>query len=446
MKRKTKRRIGIFLVVAMLAVLVYPAFSSIAEEESEFMITGGTITDYKGLGGDIVIPDNINGETVQGIGKDAFSGKLSLTSVTIPESVVSIDSGAFSGCANLYQAVVPSSVMNIGESVFYGCSGLSNLVFSANVQSIPKNTFYGCASLSSISIPGNVAVIGDGAFGNCSLLNNITIPASVGEISGTAFSGCSNLSSINVDGGNATYSSYDGCVYSKTQSTLFYCPEGKVSLEISPQATSLGGAALSGCYGISEVTIPANVVEVGSNIFSNSGVQKVTIPKSVESIGSQSSWSPELISTYSGSAGETFAINNNYNYELLDAAETDKETEGNDNPQTPPEDVAEEPDPGDGTGDGNGGGTGDGNGGGTTPQNGNGGSGTTTTSGTVSGSSLASNGMRSAGQLAASQHVLDSTPKTGPELNAKVILCLAVFFVGVYLIVSSRKEDEEQLA
>lgn len=444
MKRKAKRRIGIFLVVAMLAVLVYPAFSSIAEGESEFQITGGTITGYTGLGGDIVIPDNINGETVQGIGDGAFSGNLSLTSVTIPESVVSIGSSAFSGCANLYQVVVPASVVNIGESAFYGCSSLSNLVFSADVQSIPRNAFYGCASLSSISIPGNVAVIGDGAFGNCSLLNNINIPASVGEISGTAFLGCSNLSSINVDGGNATYSSYDGCVYNKTQSTLIYCPEGKVSIEVSPQATSLGGAALSGCYGISEVNIPSNVVEVGSNIFSNSGVQKVTIPKSVESIGSQSSWSPELISTYSGSAGETFAINNNYNYELLDAADTD--TEGNDNPQTPPEDEAEDPDPGDGTGGGNGDGTGNGSGGGTTPQNGNGGSGTTTTSGTVSGSSLASNGMRSAGQLAASQHVLDSTPKTGPELNAKVILCLAVFFVGVYLIVSSRKEDEEQLA
>ncbi len=441
MKRKTKRRVGILLVVAMLAVLIYPALSSLAEGETEYQIVGGTITGYTGLGGDIVIPDSVDGQTVQGIGDGAFSGNLSLTSVTIPETVNSIGANAFSGCTNLYQAVVPASVMSMGDGVFYGCSSLSNLVFSANVTSIPTNAFYGCTSLSSFTMPASVTTVGDGAFGNCTLLNSINIPAAVSTISATAFTGCSNLSSITVDGGNATYSSYDGCIYNKTQTTLLYCPEGKASIEISTQATSLGGASLSGCYGITEVTIPSNVVEVGSNVFSNSGVQKVTIPKSVESISAQSSWTPELISTYSGSAGETFAINNNYNYELLDAATTDPdETSGNDNPVTPPEDTAEDPDPGtpgDGGGDG---GTGDG----TTPQNGNGGSGTTTTSGTVSGSSLTSNGVRSASQLAASQHVLDSTPKTGPELNAKVILCLAVFFVGVYLIVSSRKGEEEK--
>ncbi len=32
MKRKTKRRVGIFLVVAMLAVMIYPAFSTTAEK------------------------------------------------------------------------------------------------------------------------------------------------------------------------------------------------------------------------------------------------------------------------------------------------------------------------------------------------------------------------------------------------------------------------------
>ena len=102
MKRKTKRRVGIFLVVAMLAVMIYPAFSTTAEEESAgFIIENGELTAYTGSGGDITIPD-----TVTGISDNVFSGNTSLTSVTIPGSVISIGSGAFSGCTNLYLSLI----------------------------------------------------------------------------------------------------------------------------------------------------------------------------------------------------------------------------------------------------------------------------------------------------------------------------------------------------
>lgn len=433
MKRKTKRRIGIFLVVAMLAVLVYPGIASIAEDESAgFIIENGELTAYTGSGGDITIPNSVTG-----IRDNAFSGNATLTSVTIPESVVTIGAGAFSGCTNLYRATVPGTVVNIGNGVFSGCSSLTELNFEGNVGMIPDMTFYGCASLSSVTIPNSVTSIGGSAFENCTLLGSINIPASVASISDTAFTGCTNLSSINVDGGNANYSSHDGCVYNKTKTKLLYCPEGKYSLELAGNVSTLSYAAMSRCYGIKEVNIPSGATTIEDNVFTDSGVQTVTIPATVTSIGTQASWAPEMIYTYAGSAGESFAVANNYAYEVLDApaASADPENVNNDKPKTPTddeEDDEEEPEtPAADSGDNaNAGTTGS----------------TTTTSGTVSGSSLAANGVRSAGQLAASQHVLDSTPKTGPELNAKVILCLAVFFVGVYLIISSRKDEGSQTA
>lgn len=436
MKRKMKRRIGIFLVVAMLAVLIYPGFASIAEDESAgFIIENGELTAYTGSGGDIVIPDSVTG-----IRDNAFSGNLTLTSVTIPDSVVTIGAGAFSGCTNLRSAVVPGSVVNIGNGVFSGCSSLTELNFAGNVQMIPDMTFYGCASLSAINIPESVSSIGGSAFENCSLLSTITIPASVASISDTAFTGCSNLSSINVDGGNPTYASHDGCVYNKTLTTLLYCPEGKYSVSFPESVSTISYAAMSGCYGITEVTIPSGATTIENNVFSNSGVQTVTIPASVTAIGTQASWTPAMIYTYSGSEGEAFAVANNYTYELLDSPSDagDPDSVNNDDPQTPPEETGEDDpaDPNGGGTDGENGGEADGTGGGST----------VTSRGTVSGSNLAANGVRSAGQVAGSQHVLDNTPKTGPETNAKVILCLAVFFVGIYLIISSRKPDEEQTA
>ena len=415
MKRKTKRRVGIFLVVAMLAVMIYPAFSTTAEEESAgFIIENGELTAYTGSGGDITIPD-----TVTGISDNVFSGNTSLTSVTIPGSVISIGSGAFSGCTNLYRAVVPASVVNMA--------------------------FYGCASLSSVTIPGTVTSIGSSAFENCTLLGSVTIPAAVDTISDTAFAGCSNLSSVEVDGGNATYSSYDGCIYNKTQTKLLYCPEGKYSVKISDKTSTLSYAALNGCYGITEVTLPASVTVIEQNAFSNSGVQTITIPSSVTDIGSQSSWTPQMIYTYSNSAGEEFAVNNNYTYELLESPESPADPNGTDDPG-----VKEDPEPSDGPTPSDPGTTDDpatpaDNGTTNASSNNTQGSGTsvTSTSGSVTGRNLAAGGVRSASKFTAKEHVLDSTPKTGPETNAKVILCMAVFFVGVYLIISSRKEEEQ---
>ena len=442
MKRKTKRRVGIFLVVAMLAVMIYPAFSTTAEEESAgFIIENGELTAYTGSGGDITIPD-----TVTGISDNVFSGNASITSVTIPGSVISIGSGAFSGCTNMYRAVVPASVVNVGNSVFAGCSSLSDLTFSANVGVIPDMAFYGCASLASVTIPGTVTSIGASAFENCTLLGSITIPAAVDTISDTAFAGCSNLSSVEVDGGNATYSSYDGCVYNKTQTKLLYCPEGKYSVKISDKTSTLSYAALNGCYGITEVTLPASVTVIEQNAFSNSGVQTITIPSSVTDIGSQSSWTPQMIYTYSNSAGEEFAVNNNYTYELLDSPASPADPNGTNDPgianedPDPSEDPETPADPGNTdnptnpSGDTAGQNSGNTQGNGTT---------VTSTSGSVTGRNLAAGGVRSGSKFTAKEHVLDSTPKTGPETNAKVILCMAVFFVGVYLIISSRKEEEQ---
>ena len=42
--------------------------------------------------------------------------------------------------------------------------------------------------------------------------------------------------------------------------------------------------------------------------------------------------------------------------------------------------------------------------------------------------------------------VKDSTPKTGPGLNAKYILCLGVMLLGVYMILSSRNERGRRVA
>ena len=64
--------------------------------------------------GVLVIPSSYNGYPVTAIGDYAFQNCVSLTGVTIPDSVTSIGRGAFSGCSAMASVTIPDSVTSIG--------------------------------------------------------------------------------------------------------------------------------------------------------------------------------------------------------------------------------------------------------------------------------------------------------------------------------------------
>ena len=67
------------------------------------------------------IRNSVAGCEVTSIGKSAFWGCSSLTSLNIPSSVTSIGSQAFSYCSSLTSINIPSSVTSIGELAFFYC-------------------------------------------------------------------------------------------------------------------------------------------------------------------------------------------------------------------------------------------------------------------------------------------------------------------------------------
>jgi len=94
-----------------------------------------TITGYTGSGGDVTIPDTINGLLVTSIGFGAFNYCTSLSSVTVPDSVTSI------GIMRLElhqseQRPIPNSVTSIGLGAFNFCTSLSSVMIPNSVTSI----------------------------------------------------------------------------------------------------------------------------------------------------------------------------------------------------------------------------------------------------------------------------------------------------------------------
>ena len=233
-----------------------------------------SISDFNNyVNGDVVIPSTVtyNGTTysVTSIGKSAFSGCSSLTSVTIPNSVTSIGISAFSDCSGLTSITIPNSVTSIGQSAFSDCSGLTSITIPNSVTSIGQSAFSDCSSLTSVTIPNSVTSIGKMAFVGCSGLTSITIPNSVTSIGKMAFVGCSGLTSINVASGNTHYSSIDGVLYNYVQNTLIQCPGARTSVTIPNSVTSIGEGAFSGCSGLTSVRCLASAPpSIGSSSFS----------------------------------------------------------------------------------------------------------------------------------------------------------------------------------
>jgi len=138
-----------------------------------------------------VIPQNVTC-----IGKHAFYGCTSITSITIPNSVMTIGNATFYNCTGLTSIEIPNSVTNIGDSAFAQCSAITSITIPNSITTISNRTFWYCSGLTSITIPNSVNSIGYAAFEGCSSLTPITIPNSVTSIGDWAFWYCSGLTSV----------------------------------------------------------------------------------------------------------------------------------------------------------------------------------------------------------------------------------------------------------
>jgi hypothetical protein len=136
--------------------------------------TGVEITEYHGPGGDVVIPDSIDGVPVTSIGQDAFYFCGTLTSVTIPDSVTAIGIRAFGFCGSLTSVTIGNGVAAIQDEAFEGCFSLSTVRLGDATDTIGMRAFGYCYVLSSLTVPQNVTSIGEMAFAYCFGLNTVT--------------------------------------------------------------------------------------------------------------------------------------------------------------------------------------------------------------------------------------------------------------------------------
>ncbi len=215
--------------------------SALILEEGNFGYELNTYSKYSILvrytGSDtyVQIPNFYSNYPVKRIAKSAFSGKRSITSISLPSAVSILDDRAFMNCSGLTSVTVPSTVTSWGTGVFINCSSVKTASISAATDKIPAYSFSGCSALENVELnSATITTIGDYAFQDCASLTDLSFLNQVTSIG---------------------YSAFDG--------------SGVTELTIPEGVSEIPEYAFSNCLNLTRADIPRNVTYINANAFYN---------------------------------------------------------------------------------------------------------------------------------------------------------------------------------
>ena len=162
---------------------------------------------------------------------------------------------------NITEANLPNEIIIIGKSAFKDCISLKSIKLSESVTKIGNDAFMGCISLQSVSINKYVTEISNGAFKGCKSLIYIYIPKKTTKIGKSVFADCTLLQSIEVSPNNQFYTSVNGVLLNKEQTTIIKYPPKKNDNEYSiPNGiTKIESGAFQDCTSLESVHIPNSI-------------------------------------------------------------------------------------------------------------------------------------------------------------------------------------------
>lgn len=349
-----------------VTVIGSAAFASCNSLVSVVIPEGVTLIDEIGFNSCINLRKIVFPSTLKTIQDFAFAHCNKLEEVIFPEGLNNIEYSAFLDCSSLEKITLPKSLTNLKSRVFRGCSSLKTIKIPNTVTEIDGQAFNGCASLESFEVDkeNNVYYSDDGVLYQDKVLKafpegkttEYVIPDWVEEIDSDAFGQNTSLTKITLGQNLRNINDY-----------AFYECVGLKDIDMM-NATRIGVGAFYGCLGLEYLVIPESVIEIDdcafdecNNILSISmvdGLQRIgeqafedcwklksiTFPNTLVSIGGWTFYrcsqdidvyfpesityiGEEIFSVYAhdiivyvveGSYAYNYAIENNYDYQIVD--------------------------------------------------------------------------------------------------------------------------------
>ncbi len=309
------KRSLISVLFLLMLVLCIPALAESTDwnYDANYAILRG----YDGAGGDVVVPAEIDGFTVDVIGINVFKGDT-ITSLTLPETVLELRSNAVSSCEKLTSVTLPQSLVVINRMNFFSCNALSEVTIPASVRYIGDTSFRFCDALRKITFEGVCPAIDMDCFSVLPDDAVAYVPDDQLEAYTAAFENAGSTVSVQPSGKNAvlvenngyvedefdfdastgTITSYNGyATYLAIPETIGGAPVKAIGpeafarhsylafLELPEGLESIGDSAFYNCETLGRVRFPSTLKTIGSNAFYNAYKSSVLELTSVESIG-----------------------------------------------------------------------------------------------------------------------------------------------------------------
>ncbi len=222
----------------------------------------------------------LNQNFTQDMLNDIFCSNL-----VIDNSVSEIADYAFQR-TELTGVTIPASVTKIGNYSFRQTYNLQTLSFSAlsNLTSIGEEAFWN-TRLTELTLPDSLTTIGENAFTNA-WLTSVHIPRNVSTIGENAFSYCA-LTEITVAEENAYYKSVKGVLFNKNGIELILYPNAdtRTAYTIPTGVQIIHGSAFHHADSLTTIVIPEGVTSIGDFAFSDTGITSLTLPSTVIEVG-----------------------------------------------------------------------------------------------------------------------------------------------------------------
>ena len=309
------KRSLISVLSLLMLVLCIPALAESTDwnYDANYAILRG----YDGAGGDVVVPAEIDGFTVDVIGINVFKGDT-ITSLTLPETVLELRSNAVASCEKLTSVTLPQSLVVINRMNFFSCNALSDVTIPASVRYIGDTSFRFCDALRKITFEGVCPAIDMDCFSVLPDDAVAYVPDDQLEAYTAAFENAGSTVSVQPSGKNAvlvenngyvedefdfdastgTITSYNGyATYLAIPETIGGAPVKAIGpeafarhaylafLELPEGLESIGDSAFYNCETLGRVRFPSTLKTIGSNAFYNAYKSSVLELTSVENIG-----------------------------------------------------------------------------------------------------------------------------------------------------------------
>lgn len=167
--------------------------------------------------------------------------------------------------------VVPETVVYNGDT--YTIDEVSKQCFQNN-------------NITSVTFPNTVKTIGSTLFLLSTPVVSVTLGSGVSSIDPQAFGQCSasSFTTITVDPANPNFSSADGVLYDKEQTTLLRCPPSNIISTVPNTVKTIGTSAFYNWRGFS-LTLPEGLETIEEYAFQVAYLSSIDLPSTLTTLG-----------------------------------------------------------------------------------------------------------------------------------------------------------------